>query len=295
MEEKRVDRYKVNKFKVILYIFLILLITLGLIVLWSRFISTSGLKVKEYKIVNNTLPDSFYGFKIIHFSDVHYGKTTDKHALKKIVDKINLINPDLVLFTGDLIDKDTDITDKLITELTSLLNKINAKNGKYAIKGNHDYSSDSFLEIMENSDFTILENSYDLIYNDINDYIYLGGLSSSIKSELDFEKTLDYFKQENVNKDIFSIIMMHEPDNIDELLNINDNVSMVLSGHSHGGQIRLPIIGPLGKINGAIKYPNEYYKVNNTKLYVSSGIGTTTYPFRFMNKPSINFYRLYNK
>lgn len=294
IKEKRSDRYKKNKFKIFICILLTIFIIIGCIILWARFISTSGLKVKEIKIVDSNLPNSFYGFKVVHFSDVHYGKTTDKDTLEKLVEKINLIKPDLVLFTGDLIDKDTKITDKVITDITSELSKIESTHGKYAIKGNHDYTSDSFLEIMEYSEFTILENNYDLIYNDINDYIYLGGISSSIQSEVDYDKTLDYFNQEDINKNVFSIMMMHEPDNIDDLVNIQD-VSLVLAGHSHGGQVRLPFIGGVGKINGAMKYPDEFYQVKNTKLYVSYGIGTSTYPFRFMNKPSINFYRLYNK
>ena len=112
--EKRSDRYKVSKLKIFLIIILIIFILIGSIIVWSRFVSTSGLDVKETKIVNSKLPESFKGFKIIHISDIHYGKTINKSKLSKVVDKINLINPDLVVFTGDLIDKDTDINDKVI-------------------------------------------------------------------------------------------------------------------------------------------------------------------------------------
>ena len=294
MEQRRSDKYKKSKIKIILYILLGIILFAGLVIVWSRFISTRGLDVKEIKIVNEKLPSSFYGFKIVHFSDVHYGKTIDKNSFNKIVEKINLIKPDLVVFTGDLIDKDTEINDKLIEDLTTLLSKIESTHGKYAIKGNHDYTSDSFIEIIQNSDFTLLENNYDLVYNDINEYIYIGGLSSSIKTEIDYEKTLDYFKQENVNKDIFSIMLLHEPDNIDNLLNLQ-KMDLALAGHSHGGQVRIPFIGAITKVKGALKYSEEYYKINDTKLFVSYGLGTSTYPFRFMDKPSINFYRLYNK
>jgi len=291
---KRTDKYKKSKLK-IFFQFLFLLIIICLIVLvWARFISTNGLKVNEIKIIDEKLPESFQGFKVVHFSDMHYGKTIDKGSLEKIVDKINFIVPDLVLFTGDLIDKDIEITDEVINDLTSVLGKIDATHGKYSVKGNHDYTSDSFIEIMENSEFIILENSYDLVYNDINEYIYLGGLSSSIKTEIDYNKALGYFNQENINKEVFSIMMFHEPDNVDKLIEFQ-NIDLALAGHSHGGQIRLPFIGALFKVNGALKYPNDYYMVNDTELYVSYGLGTSNYPFRFMNKPSINFYRLYNR
>jgi len=290
---KRTDKYKKSKLKIFIYILLFIILFVGIILLWARFISTSGLAVKEVKIVNEKLPSSFHGLKVIHFSDVHYRRTVNKKYLDKIIDKINLIKPDLVLFTGDLIDKDTDITDEVITELSSSLSKIDVKYGKYAIKGNHDYSYDSFIEIMENSNFKILENSYDLIYTSAGEYIYLGGLSSSIKTEINYESALEFFKQGEENKNIYSIVLSHEPDNVTELLQ-NNSIDLVLSGHSHGGQIRLPYIGGLMKIKGAEKYIDEYYKIDNTELYVSYGIGTSTYSFRFFNKPSINFYRIYN-
>lgn len=292
--EKRSDKYKVSKLKILFIIILIILILLGCIIIWSRYVSTSGLIVNEKKVINSKLPESFKGLKVVHISDIHYGKTINKKQLSKVVDKINLINPDLVVFTGDLIDKDTEIKDKLIKDLADELKKINSKYGKYAVKGNHDYTSDSFLEIIENSNFTLLDNSYDLIYNEKNDSILISGLSSNIKSEINYESALNYFNLEGSNKDIFSIVLMHEPDNVDELLK-NRSIDLVMSGHSHGGQVRLPFIGPIIKINGAMKYPNEYYKVNNTDLYVSFGLGTSTYPFRLFNKPSINFYRIYKK
>ena len=125
--EKRSDRYKVSKLKVFLMIILIILVLIGSIIIWSRFVSTSGLDVKEIKIVNKKLPESFKGFKIVHISDIHYGKTIDKKKLEKVVNQINLIEPDLVVFTGDLIDKDTDITDEIIKDLTDELSNINAK------------------------------------------------------------------------------------------------------------------------------------------------------------------------
>lgn len=292
--KKRSDKYKKNKFIVFLKCLLIFVVICLLILVWARFISTNGLKVNEIKIVNEKLPKSFHGFKVVHFSDIHYGRTINKRSLEKIVEKINLIKPDLVLFTGDLIDKDTLITDKVIIDVTNSLAKIESSHGKYAVRGNHDYKDDSVIEIMENSEFNLLENNYDLIYNDINEYIYIGGLSSSTKTIVDYNKPLEYFNLENVNKDIYSMVLLHEPDNIDNLLEYK-SVDIAFAGHSHGGQVRLPFIGGIVKNKGAQKYYEDYYEINGTKLHVSFGLGTSTYSFRFMNKPSINFYRLYNK
>ncbi|MBQ7140313.1 MAG: metallophosphoesterase [Bacilli bacterium] len=291
---KRSDKYKISKLKLFLLIVLTIIALIGCVFIWARFISTSGLIVNEIKVVKETLPESFNGLKVVHLSDIHYGKTINKNKLERVVEKINLINPDIVVFTGDLIDKDIDITNKMINDISKTLKKIDSKYGKYSVKGNHDYSSDSFLEIMENSDFYILENGYDLIYNEKKDFIYIGGLSSSIKTNIDYEKTLEYFNIETNNKDIFRLMLMHEPDNIDNVLEYQ-SMDLALAGHSHGGQIRLPYFGPMMKVKDAKKYPNSHYKINNTDLYVSYGLGTTTYPFRLFNKPSINFYRIYNK
>lgn len=294
MEAKRSDKYKVSKLKIFLIILITIIVLVASLITWSRYVSTNGLSVNEYKVVNSNLPTTFNGLKIVHFSDVHYGTTIDKKNFNKIIEQINLINPDLVVFTGDLIDKDTKITEKLIKEITESLSKINSKLGKYSIKGEQDYESDSFIEIMQNSDFIILDNSYDLIYNENGENIYIGGLSSSIKKNIDINKTLDYFNIENVNQNIFSIMLMHEPDNIDDLLE-HKNINLVLAGHNHGGQIRLPFLGGIISMKDSKKYNDRYYKLADTDYYISYGLGTTNYPYRLLNRPSINFYRLYNK
>ena len=294
MEETRSDKYKVSKLKIFLIILITIIVLVASLITWSRYVSTNGLSVNEYKVVNSNLPTTFNGLKIVHFSDVHYGTTIDKKNFNKIIEQINLINPDLVVFTGDLIDKDTKITEKLIKEITESLSKINSKLGKYSIKGEQDYESDSFIEIMQNSDFIILDNSYDLIYNENGENIYIGGLSSSIKKNIDINKTLDYFNIENVNQNIFSIMLMHEPDNIDDLLE-HKNINLVLAGHNHGGQIRLPFLGGIISMKDSKKYNDRYYKLADTDYYISYGLGTTNYPYRLLNRPSINFYRLYNK
>jgi len=116
--EKRSDRYKSNKLKIFLIVIIIILTLVVCTILYSRYIGTSGIEVKERKIVNSKLPESYKGLKIVHLSDIHYGKTINKKKLNKIIDKINLIKPDLVVFTGDLIDTDTKITNKLIEELS---------------------------------------------------------------------------------------------------------------------------------------------------------------------------------
>ena len=146
---------------------LILALIITLILLYSRYIGTTGLITKEYKIETADIPNSFDGLKVIHFSDLHYLRVTNKETLQKVVDEINLINPDIVFFTGDLIDKDFELTEKDQTQLIELLKSINSKYGKYAVIGNHDYVKEEGLlqNIFDSSSFTLLQNSYDIIYS----------------------------------------------------------------------------------------------------------------------------------
>ena len=92
------------------------------------------------------------------------------------------------------------------------------------------------------------------------------------------------------NKDIYSILLMHEPDFVDNIK--LENYDLVLTGHSHNGQVRFPFVGAIVKPDGAKKYFDEYYKINQTELFVSSGIGTSNLKLRLFNRPSINFYRI---
>jgi len=283
-QEKR-NKILSNTFKVLLCIIIII----GISYIILRYVGNYGLVVKEESLVYENLPENFHGLKIVHFSDLHYGTTVDTKKLESIVNKINSINPDIIIFTGDLIDQFYSIKKEEIENITLLLNKLEAKLGKYAVEGNHDKKY--FNTIIENTDFIYLENSYDLIYNEGYTPILITGIGSSILNNVDIDKAFNYFKDENNNKDIFTIAIMHEPDNIDLMLE-NYNIDLAFAGHSHNGQVRLPFTEALVKLNGSKKYYEEKYIINNTTLFISGGIGTSMYPFRLFNHPSINFIRL---
>lgn len=279
----------------ILKIIFILLVTIFCLLLYSRFVSTSGLKVKEYHLTNYNITDNFNGFKIIHISDIHYGRVINNKRLEEIVEKINSLKPDIVVLTGDLIDRNVKLEQEDIELLTKTLLKINVTIDKYAIKGNHDYYFNEWETVIENSNFINLGNKYELIYKNGYDPILIAGLNSmqeNISFATRFENIQQEINKENI-KSIYNILLVHEPDPIDEI-NL-DNYQLVLGGHSHNGQVRLPLIGPLVKADGAKKYYDEHYKIGNTELYISSGLGTTGLDFRFFNKPSFNLYRITNK
>ena len=276
---------------VIVLVIIILIIVLGL--LYSRFIATKGLKIKEYKVVNNKITDAYHGLKIVHLTDIHYGSVVYEKQLNNIVEKVNELNPDIVVMTGDLLDERLQYDKDIIIKC---LSRIEAKLGKYAISGNHDIPLDDYNYIVKESGFTSLDNKYELIYSKSNEPIIISGIGYGnedigIKTE-QFDKYISELKTDDI-KPIYSILLVHEPDTVDSL-NL-DNYDLILAGHSHNGQVRLPFIGAIYTPEGAKKYYDEYYKINNTDLYISSGLGTSWYRFRLFNKPSFNFYRITNK
>ena len=277
--------------KKIVRFFLIIFLLITITIIYARYGGISGLITKEYKIESSLIGEDFDGLKVVHFSDLHYLRVTNNDKLKEIVDEINLIKPDIVFFTGDLIDKDFTLTDKDKDDLINGLSSIKAKYGKYAVLGNHDYvkNIEIFKDIYSNSNFNLLQNSYDIIYSSNNDKLFIGGVDNYSYNEADINKVMEYF---NDNSDIsYKIILVHEPDYIDNILT-SYNVNLVLAGHSHNGQINIPYIKNFFLPYGSRKYYENYYKVNDTDLYISSGIGESSVNFRLFNKPSINFYRI---
>ena len=265
-------------------------------IMYCHYVGTKGLIVKEYLVKNSKLPSSFYGTKIVQISDIHYGRITKKKELEKVSKTVNKIKPDIIVITGDILDKDVTYNEQDIIEITTILNSMDAKFGKYVISGNHDLAKQKdYNKILENINYINLDDSYQILYNETNDAIMISGLST-----IDNKKKIDdkLFESKNqiksdTSKIKYNILLVHEPDII-KTFNYKD-YDLILAGHSHGGQVRLPLIGALKYNRGAKKYHNEYYNLKNTDLYISSGIGTSRLNLRLNNKPSISLYRLVNK
>ena len=270
------------KWKIIFGILIFILI----LFICLRFIGTKGLIIKEYKVVNKNIDTSFYGFKIVHFSDLHYGMSVDEKVLSNLVDKINKTKPDIVVFTGDLIDKKKNYTESDTKLLTKYLSKIKSSYGNYYVNGDDDENINSFDSIMVNSNFKSLNNNYEVITSEKNKKILISGISTNANIKI-FN---DIFKDDDYS---YKIIMMHYPDNYDLISKYN--FDLVLSGHSHNGQVRLPYIGALVKMNNSKKYYDPYYKINDTDMYISGGIGNSKVNLRLFNTPSFNLYRLVDK
>ena len=273
--------------KKILYSILIFLTITFSILLYSRFIGIKGLKTNEI-IINDNIPENYNGLKIIHFADIHYKKVITENDIKNLIKEINKNKPDLVLFTGDLTDKDYTLKGKDINFLIEQFSKIESKYGSYAILGDQDKNKETINNIYIQSNFTLLQNESAIIQNEKNEKILLIGLNSAINESANIKKALKS-NQENIS---YKIALIHEPDYTDTILTEDPNISLILSSHSINGSINIPIIKNLLLPNKAKKYYNPHYKINNTNLYITNGIGVNQVNFRFLNKPSINFYRL---
>ena len=279
-----------------LKIFIFIILIISAIIAYGFLIEPKLITVKEQKITLDNWPDNFNGFKIVHISDIHYGRLFDEKSLQKLVNSINEQKPDIVVLTGDLIDKDTHMTTNMANKISNLLKKINAKAGKYAINGNNDLNFDEWVNIISNGGFKDLNNTYDTIYNDGYQNIFIAG-ASTVKDKLSIndklKTSIDYLNSFDKNGPIYKILLLHEPDTIDDLS--NNPFNFILAGHSHAGQIRLPFIGAIMLPDGAKKYYDSHYKLENSDLYISNGLGVSNYNFRLFNTPSYNLYRLVKK
>lgn len=277
-------RLTLLKIIILVFIFLlILLFTYAYIFIHKRII------INEYPIIVETLPSNFNGLKIVHFSDIHFGVSINEAELEKIIQEINITNPDIVVFSGDLFDNNINLSDKNIDFLKKTLLSINAKLKKYAILGDNDYKDkETYIQIMEHANFKVLEDQNELIFFEGKEPIQIAGISSIQKNDINLENT---FKSD-ASSIPYKILIAHEPEIIDKLG--NTKVDLILSGHSLGGLIYIPYIGEILKKPYTKDYQKGYYKKENTEMFVSSGLGTEEIRLRLFNPPSINLYRFYN-
>lgn len=282
IKQENSDKRKKLIKKFIKYL-LLLLFFVFLFLFYTSYFSTTGFIINDYKISNKKIPDSFDGFKIIQFSDLHYGSTIFENELSEIISLINKSEPDIVIFTGDLINKNYNLSSKSSEKIISKLNDINASLGKYAISGEED--GKLFNTIFNQSGFTILNNSSDYIYSNDDSRILINGISYSKDNKLEFSNFIN-------DETSFNITILHQPDKIDE---IEENLSsdLILAGHSHNGSIVVPYVTSLFKPDGSKKYYKPFYMINNTPIYISSGLGTNNkLGFRLYCRPSISIIRL---
>ena len=239
-------------------------------------------KVTE-TVVSKRIPVAYDNFNIIQFSDTHLGFHYTLEQFSELVHKINANNPDLIVFTGDLVDNPS--TYHWSKELTKQLQTLQARYGKYWIYGNHDhggYGTEKVKHVMDQSGFQLLKNTHTVLDKD-GAQIVLAGIDDVILGRPNLDKAL-----KNADENLYTILLAHEPDYADTTT--QHAVDLQLSGHSHGGQVRVPFWGHLYTPAYAEKYIDGRYILGDGRLVllVSTGVGTTRLPYRFLCKPEIN-------
>ena len=210
--------------------------------------------------------------------------------LLNIVKRINDQKPDIVVFTGDLIEENVLLKETEINDIITELNKINPVIETLCVIGNHDYDHDYWNQIIPNTNWKQLDNTYEYVYKDSKIPLVFTGLDDLTNGKPDYDNAFSYLNETEDN--LFNITLIHEPDQIDK---IKYDTNLVLAGHSHLGQVRLPLIGAIYTPVGSKKYYDEHYILKDTEMFINGGIGTSLLKVRFFCKPSINLYRFYTK
>lgn len=270
-EEITKEKHQKRMKKIVKAISIILIISLT-ILSYGMFIGSRYTFVNEHKITDKKIPNSFHGLKIVQISDLLY-PSLKSNDLDKLIKKINELKPDILVFTGNIKRNNYELTKKDITTLNKFFNSLNSNIKKYAIYGNND--NDNLKLIFENTNFLILDNQEDIIYNGENESIKIIGFKA---------KKIDFSNITESND--YTICLLSNPDKI---TTVSNTCQVVFSGETLGGEIKLPFTKGLDNHT----YYKNYYLINQTKLYINNGLGNN-YNLRLFNHPSINFYRLTN-
>jgi len=241
---------------------------------WIVFYEPNSLSHTYYTIYNNNLK----GLKVVVIADLH-PKPNQEKRIKQVVEATNSVEPDLVFLLGDYVSGHLEQQTLPIEITAKNLSLLKSKLGVYAVLGNHDSWANArkIKSELENNNINVLDNKNINIKDQKYDF-YISGISDLTTGYPNIEKALKDVQMPN-------IFLSHNPDIFPKL---PENITLVLAGHTHGGQVIFPYLGPLlvpsdyGK-----KYSSGLIEENNKKMIVSKGIGTSILPIRFNCKPEI--------
>lgn len=230
------------------------------------------------------LSSAFAGYRIVHISDFHIGTWLTIQHLSQVVTKVNQLKPDLIVITGDFVTIEPEVyIDKLISEIALL----SPKDAKLAILGNHDHWSNPSLirSALTSAGIRELRNSiYPIRRNSSS--LYIAGIDDFMVGQDRLDQVIS-----NLPSDGPAILLAHEPDFAD-ISASTGRFFLQLSGHSHGGQIIFPWVGPLYLPRFGRKYPYGLNKVNGMWVYTTSGLGTAELQIRLNCRPEIVLFEL---
>jgi predicted MPP superfamily phosphohydrolase len=236
------------------------------------------LEVVEKQIQIKTLGNGLEGFKIVQLSDFHFLPLTRPYLVKKAISLTNHLKPDLVVLTGDFIWHELDA----IYDLTPLLTDLNPRFGILAVLGNHDHwlNAEVIASELKKAGIDVLFNETRTISSGGNSFQVIG-VDDGWSGKPDLMHSLG-----ELNGNVPGILLWHEPDLADQVPQ-DGRVALQLSGHTHGGQVRLPGKGALILPYLGIKYDCGLYRFERMYLYTNRGIGIISVPVRFNCRPEI--------
>lgn len=274
-----------------IFISLFILALAGLFIFYNTFyINPKVVTVKENTIITDKIGHDMDDLTVVFFTDLHYTTSIKRQELQELTELINSFDPDIILFGGDLVDHYSRnlLTENEESELTEGLKNMKAQYGKYAVLGNHDIDSEIIVEnvtrILTAADFSILNNQNINIRTGGASSINIVGIESMMLGNPDL--TLAY---DGIKSDIYTIALCHTPDIFDEI--DTGKTDLLLAGHSHGGQINIPLVVRNFLPDGAKKYFHGRYLREDTILDVSNGVGTTKNEARMFADAEINVYK----
>ncbi|WP_024614884.1 metallophosphoesterase [Clostridium sp. Ade.TY] len=243
------------------------------------YVNSINIEVEEFNL-NNI-------YKIVHLSDLHnklFGKKQ-----KRLINKIKKLEPNIIVFTGDIVDSYTLNKEPAIILMEELIKIAKV----YYVTGNHEIRTNTYDELKEkfrNIGVVVLDDEIQSlnIGNNKVDLIGIKDYINSYSTELKLNKII-----KNTNN--YKILLVHRPERIN--IYSNHNINLVFSGHAHGGQVRIPFIGGVIAPSQGLfpKYTEGMNEVNNTKLVISRGLGNSAFPFRILNRPEIVSVTIKNK
>jgi len=279
--------------------------------LTSMFFSAMlyGITKGKYKYTINklslsfkNLPLEFDGFRIVQISDIHAGSLDNPQEVTRGVQMINDLNPDTVLFTGDLVNQDK----KEIDAYTDIFGRIKSKDGNFAVLGNHDYFwyfdikeeewplyRKDFYQKFKDMNFDLVNNSSRIIQRGESSIKILGvenwGAGEWEPKEGDLDKAL-----ENIQQDDFCVLMSHDPSHWDSIVLPHDKqIDLTLSGHTHGYQFGIDMPGfKWSPAKYSFKRWMGLHEEANQKLYINKGFGFLAFPGRVGMWPEITLIEL---
>ena len=243
-----------------------------------RWLEVNRLKIKIEKLLCQ-----FVGFRIVQLSDIHFDTSAGPKYIEKCLQKASQLAPDIIVLTGDYVTKDS----WAIIEFAQQMRELAQKFQIYAVLGNHDHMQDVHFIIhhLRSANVQVMINeSREILLG--NSKIYLLGADDSLCGNFNLGMTM-----RNIPKEATKIMITHNPDEIQQIS--EHGIDFVMVGHTHGGQIYLPFIGPL--MNPPIygrKYLSGMFKIGRTQMYVNRGIGTYILPIRFCARPEISVFEL---